>query len=89
VKSIAKFVDKDHESKLNELENKFTSIYFLVEYVSNYFEKFITKLKRQNAIVTSLGINLKGLQWFENMEGNLTFNSTVELEEAQNSDFKV
>jgi hypothetical protein len=76
---IAKFVDKEHESLLNQLENTFTSIYFLVEYVLNFFKKYINKIKKQNSLVTKMGIDLKELPWFENLEGNLVFNSSIEL----------
>ena len=86
---IAKFVDKENESQLNELENTYTSLFFLVEFVSNYFSKFINKIKKQNSIVTKLGISLKELNWFENLEGNLVFNSTIELKTLESPEIQV
>lgn len=82
---IAKFVDKQREGELTRLENMYTSINFLVNYVSNFFAKYINKIKRQNSIVTKMGIDLKQLAWFENAQGNLVFNSSIELKTLNES----
>ena len=71
--SISTFVDKDHESELNQLENTYTSVFFMSEYVSSFFNKYVNKIKRQNAAVTKLGTSLNALHWFENEKGNLVF----------------
>lgn len=64
----------------------YTSISFVVDYASNFFTKYINKIKRQNSIVTKMGIDLKQLDWFENAQGNLVFNSNIELKTLHESE---
>lgn len=75
IKRIAKFVDQENETKLSRLESRFTSIHFTVNLINKFFEKSMRKIHNQNSAVTSLGISLGNLSWFENNKGNLVFTS--------------
>lgn len=68
-------MDQENETILSQLENRFTSIHFTVNLVRTFFLKSLKKIHSQNSAVTSLGISLSNLPWFENNKGNLVFTS--------------